>query len=220
MQDGTVASSTPFRQRGDTVPAGIRTWYDRADGTFGTAARGDYQNLRTGTTGRYAAGRSYNPNTGVAQRGYGRTLDTAGGVDGGVARGERYNPATGVRSYGSSMAASGPVGGAVSRDTERARGQLGGSAAAHQTSITNPRTGETRTLDSAGVGNNLYFDGSGSVYRKTGDGWQRNDDGWQDAGDAGWASREQQARSLKKRRPAERRCRSRRPARRRQIRRW
>ena len=112
-----VTSANVYRQWGDAVAAGTRTWYDSADGTLGTAARGDYSNWRTGTSGRYAAGRSYNPYTGVAQRGYGRTFDTAGGVDGGVARGERYNPATGVRSYGSRMAARGPEGGAVARDT-------------------------------------------------------------------------------------------------------
>jgi len=162
-----------------------------------TAARGDDSNWRTGTSGRYAAGRSYNPYTGVAQRGYGRTFDTAGGVQGAVARGERYNPATGVRSSGSRMAASGAAGGYVSRDTERARGPLGGTAAAHQTTVSNPRTGETRTLDTARVGNSLYAGADGSVYRNTGDGWQRHDDGgWQDAGDTAWADREQQARSV------------------------
>jgi hypothetical protein len=192
-----LTSANVYRQWGDTVAAGTRTWYDSADGTLGTAARGDYTNWRTGTSGRYAAGRSYNPYTGVAQRGYGRTFDTAGGVDGAVARGERYNPATGVRSYGSRMAASGPEGGYVSRDTERASGPLGGTAAAHQTTVSNPRTGETRTLDTARVGNNLYAGADGNVYRNTGDGWQRHDDGgWQDAGDTGWADREQQARSL------------------------
>jgi hypothetical protein len=192
-----LTSANVYRQWGDTVAAGTRTWYDGADGTLGTAARGDYSNWRTGTSGRYAAGRSYNPYTGVAQRGYGRTFDTAGGVQGAVARGERYNPATGVRSYGSGMAASGPDGGYVSRDTERARGPLGGTAAAHQTTVSNPRTGETRTLDTARVGNSLYAGADGNVYRNTGDGWQRHDDGgWQDAGDTAWADREQQARSL------------------------
>ena len=192
-----LTSANVYRQWGNTVAAGTRTWYDSADGTLGTAARGDYTNWRTGTSGRYAAGRSYNPYTGVAQRGYGRTFDTAGGVDGAVARGGRYNPATGVRSYGSRMAASGPEGGYVSRDTERASGPLGGTAAAHQTTVSNPRTGETRTLDTARVGNNLYAGADGNVYRSTSDGWQRQDDGgWQDAGDAGWADREQQARSL------------------------
>ena len=192
-----VTSANVYRHWGDAVAAGTRTWYDSAGGTLGTAARGEYRNWRTGTSGRYAAGRSYNPYTGVAQRGYGRTFDTAGGVQGAVARGERYNPATGVRSYGSRMAASGPEGGYVSRDTERASGPLGGTAAAHQTTVNNPRTGETRTLDTARVGNNLYAGADGNVYRNTGDGWQRHDDGgWQDAGDTGWADREEQARSL------------------------
>lgn len=192
-----VTSANVYRQWGNTVAAGTRTWYDRADGTLGTGARGDYSNWRTGTSGRYAAGRSYNPYTGVAQRGYGRSFDTAGGVDGGVARGERYNPATGVRSYGSRMAASGPDGDSVSRDSVRASGPLGGTAAAHQTTFSNPRTGETRTLDTARVGNNLYAGADGNVYRNTGNEWQRHEDGgWQGAGDTGWADREQQARSL------------------------
>ncbi len=65
---------------GDAVAAGTRTWYAAVDGTVGTVARGGYENVRTGTTGAYAVGRSYNPSTGVAQRGYGRTFDTAGGV--------------------------------------------------------------------------------------------------------------------------------------------
>jgi hypothetical protein len=95
------------------------------------------------------------------------------------------------------MAASGPDGGSVSRDTERASGPLGGTAAAHRTTLSNPRTGETHTLDTARVGNNLYAGADGKVYRNTGDGWQRHDDGgWQDSGDTGWADREQQARSL------------------------
>ncbi len=192
-----VTSANVYEHWGDRVAAGTRAWYDRADGTLGTAVGGDYSNWRTGTSGRFAAGRGYNPYTGVSQRGYGRTFDTAGGVEGGVARGERYNPSTGVRSYGSSMAATGPGGGAVSRDTERAQGPLGGSAAAHQTTVENPRTGETHSLDTARVGNNLYAGVDGNVYRSSDSGWQRHgDDGWQAAGDSGWADREQQARSF------------------------
>ncbi len=181
---------------GDTVAAGTRTWFNRGDGTLGTATRGDYANWRTGTTGEFAAGRSYNPYTGVAQRGYGRTFDTAGGVDGAVARGERYNPATGILSSGSRMSASGPEGGSVSRDSARAEGSWGGSAAVHQTTVDNPRTGEDRTLTTARVGDNLYAGADGNVWRNTGDGWQQHGfGGWQDVGgDSGWADREQQAR--------------------------
>ncbi len=181
---------------GDTVAAGTRTWY-AGDGVAGTTARGDYANYRTGTTGTYAAGRSYDAWTGTAQRGYGRTFDTAGGTTGAVERGERYNPATGTLSYGSRMEATGPEGGSVSRDTARVEGPWGGSAAAHQTTIDNPRTGESHTLDTARVGNNLYASADGNVYRNTGDGWEsRGAGGWQSVGgDTGWADREQQARA-------------------------
>ena len=136
---------------GDTVAAGTRTWY-AGDGVAGTTARGDYANYRTGTTGTYAAGRSYDAWTGTAQRGYGRTFDTAGGTTGAVERGERYNPATGTLTSGSRMSATGPEGGSVSRDTARVEGPWGGSAAAHQTTIDNPRTGESHTVDTARVG--------------------------------------------------------------------
>lgn len=181
---------------GDTVAAGTRSWY-AGDGVAGTTARGDYANYRTGTTGTYAAGRSYDAWTGTAQRGYGRTFDTVGGTTGAVERGERYNPATGTLSYGSRMEATGPQGGSVSRDTARAEGPWGGSAAAHQTSVYNPRTGESQTVDTARVGNNLYASADGNVYRNSGDGWEiHGAGGWQSVGgDTGWANREQQARA-------------------------
>lgn len=183
---------------GETVAAGARTWYDGADGTLGTAARGSYTDYRTGTTGDYAAARSFNPYTGVAQRGYGRTFDTAGGASGGVERGERYNPGTGTLSYGSRMDATGPDGSSISRDTAAAEGRDGQSAVAHRTTFDNARTGETHTVDTARVGDNLYAGADGNVYRNTGDGWQQHGaGGWQAAGgDNSWADREQQARTL------------------------
>lgn len=192
-----TTSANVYRRWGETVAAGSRTWYDTPSGTLGTAAAGSYADLRTGTAGTYAAGRSFNPYTGVAREGYGRTFDTASGVDGQVARGERYNPATGVRSYGSEMSATGPEGSTVSRETRAVQGPLGGSAAAHQTTVDNARTGQSHTVDTARVGNNLYAGADGNVYRNTGDGWERaGAGGWQAAeGDTAWADREQQARN-------------------------
>ncbi len=88
-----MTSANVYRHWGDNVAAGTRTWYDRADGTMGTVARGDYTNWRTGTSGRYAAGRSYNPTAYNPRTGDERTLDTArvgnnlyAGADGSVYR--------------------------------------------------------------------------------------------------------------------------------------
>jgi hypothetical protein len=190
-----VTAANVYSHWGDTVAAGTRAWFAQ-DGRVGSAAAGTYANLRTGTAGDYWAGRSYDPYTGVAQRGAGRSFDTALGVQGSVARGERYSPATGIVTQGSRTEASGPAGGSVSRDTERAVGPDGGSAAAHQTTVTDPRTGETRSWDTARVGNDLYAGSDGLAYRNTGDGWeQHTSDGWQAAGgDNAWAEQAQQAR--------------------------
>jgi LysM repeat protein len=191
-----ATSANVYSHWGDTVASGARTWY-AGGGVVGTEARGDYTNDRTGTTGTYAAGRSYDAWTGTAQRGYGRTFHTAGGTTGAVERGERYSPSTGTLSSGSRMEATGPEGGSVSRDTARVEGPWGGSAAAHQTTVTNPRTDESKTLTTARVGNNVYAGADGNVYRNTGSGWEsRGAGGWQPAGgDTGWADREQQARA-------------------------
>jgi len=191
-----ATSANVYSHWGDAVAAGTRTWYAGPDGV-GTAARGEYYNARTGTTGGYAAGRSYNPYTGAAQRGYGRTFDTAGGVSGGVERGERYNPSTGTLAYGSRGTATGPGGSSVARDTARVAAPGGQSAAVHQTTVDNARTGESHTLDTARVNGNLYAGADGHVYSNTGDGWkQHGANGWQAAsGDTAWADREQQART-------------------------
>ena len=194
---GTTTANV-YAHWGDTVAAGTHTWYAAGDGTAGTVARGGYDNYRTGTSGAFAAGRSYNPDTGVASRGYGRTFDTAGGVSGGVERGERYDTATGTAAYGSRATASGPGGSSVSRDTAAVSGPGGRSAAVHQTTVDNARTGESHTVDTARVGGNVYAGADGHVYRNTGEGWQQHGaGGWGAAsGDTGWADREQQARSL------------------------
>ncbi|MGE5152934.1 MAG: LysM peptidoglycan-binding domain-containing protein [Bdellovibrio bacteriovorus] len=191
-----ATSANVYSHWGDTVAAGTRTWY-AGGGIAGTQARGAYTDYRTGTTGTYAAGRSYDAWTGTAQRGYGRTFDTAGGTTGAVERGERYNPYTGTRSYGSRATATGPGGDTVSRDTAATEDRSGQSAVAHQTTFDNARTGESHTATTARVGDNLYAGADGQVYRNTGAGWESHGDGgWQSVGgDADWADREQQART-------------------------
>ncbi len=190
-----ATSADVYTHWGDTVASGTRTWY-AGGGVAGTSARGSYTNYRTGTTGSYAAGRSYDAWTGTAQRGYARTFDTPGGASGAVARGERYNPATGTRSYGSHATATGPGGSSVSRSTAAAENRYGQSAAVHHTTVDNAHTGQSHTVTTAHVGNNLYAGADGHVYRNTGDGWQTHSNGgWQPAGGStDWADREQQAR--------------------------
>jgi LysM repeat protein len=190
-----ATSANVYAHWGDTVASGTRTWY-AGGGVAGSQVRGDYANYRTGTTGSFAAGRSYDAWTGTAQRGYGRTFDTAGGTTGAVERGERYNTYTGTRTYGSRATATGPGGSTVSRESAAAENRYGQSAAVHQTTVDNAHTGESHTVTTARAGNNLYAGADGHVYRSTGDGWQTHDDnGWHAAGgDTGWADREQQAR--------------------------
>src|SRR5262249_33205639 len=119
------ASANVYGQWGNTVYSGTRSWYATAGGTVGTTASGTYTNERTGTTGSYQGGRSYNPYTGQARQGYDRTFNTPGGTSGNVARGESYNTYTGQRSYGSSMSASGPGGSSVDRTAGATAGPEG-----------------------------------------------------------------------------------------------
>src|SRR5215471_16759996 len=190
------ASANVYGQWGNAAYSGTRSWYANAGGTVGTAATGTYTNERTGTTGSYQAGRSYNPYTGQAQQGYDRTFNTPGGTSGNVARGESYNTYTGQRSYGSSMSATGSGGSAVERNAAATTGPEGYGRAA-QTTTNNARTGQSNTFGTASVGNNHYADANGNVYKNTGNGWQQHtSNGWQAAGgDTSWADREQQARS-------------------------
>jgi hypothetical protein len=191
----TATSANVYGHWGDTVASGVRTWY-AGGGVAGTSARGGYVNYRTGTTGSFAAGRGYDAWTGTAQRGYGRTFDTRGGTTGAVERGERYNPVTGTRTYGSRATATGPGGSSVSRSTAAAGNRYDQSAAIHQTTVDNAHTGQSHTVTTARVGNNLYAGSHGHVYRNTADGWQTHENGgWHSAGtDTGWADRERQAR--------------------------
>ncbi|MCG6941493.1 MAG: LysM peptidoglycan-binding domain-containing protein [Thiohalocapsa sp.] len=192
-----VTSANVYGHWGDTVASGTRAWY-AGPGEAWTGARGSYVNEGTGTTGDFAAGRGYDAWTGTAGRGYGRTFDTAGGTTGAVERGERYNPATGNLAYGARGTATGPGGSTVSRDTAAAEDRHGRSAAVHQATLDSARTGETHTVTTARVGDNLYAGADGHVYRNTGDGWQtHDDDGWHAAaGDTGWADRESRARTF------------------------
>jgi hypothetical protein len=190
------ASANVYGHWGNAAYSGTRSWYATPGGTVGTTASGTYTNERTGTTGSYQAGRSYNPYTGQARQGYDRTFNTPGGTSGNVARGESYNTYTGQRSYGSNMSATGPGGSSVERTAAATAGPEGYGRAA-QTTTYNARTGESNTFGTASVGNNHYADANGNVYKNTGSGWQQHtSSGWQAAGgDTSWADREQQARS-------------------------
>ena len=190
-------SADVYGHWGNTVYSGSRSWYANADGKYGTAASGSYTNTRTGTSGSYAAGRSYNPYTGQAQRGYDRTFNTAGGTSGNVARGGAYNTETGQRSYASSASAAGPGGSSISKTASATAGPEGVDAQ-HTTTAYDARTGQTKSYTSSGLfGNDHYAGADGSVYRNSDSGWQQHGaGGWQAAGgDTSWADRNRQARS-------------------------
>lgn len=164
------ASASVYGRWGNTVYAGNRSWYANANGKYGTTAAGTYNNLRTGTTGSYAAGRSYNPYTGQAQRGYDRTFNTAGGTTGNVARGSSYNTETGQRAYGSSLNATGPGGSSISKTTAATAGPQGFDAQ-HTTSAYDARTGQTKSWTSNGFFGDRS-DGWGGGDRFGGGGYQ------------------------------------------------
>ncbi|MCB1967807.1 MAG: hypothetical protein KDI64_17695 [Candidatus Accumulibacter sp.] len=190
-------SADVYGHWGNTVYSGSRSWYANADGKYGTAASGSYTNTRTGTSGSYVAGRSYNPDTGQAQRGYDRTFNTAGGTSGNVARGGAYNTETGQRSYASSASATGPGGSSISKTAGATAGPEGVDAQ-HTTTAYDARTGQTKSYTSSGLfGNDHYAGADGSVYRNSDSGWQQHGaGGWQAAGgDTSWADRNRQARS-------------------------
>ena len=77
---------------GNAAYSGTRSLVCDLGGTVGTTASGAYANERTGTTGSYQAGRSYNPYTGQARQGYDRTFNTPGGTSGNVAVGKATTP--------------------------------------------------------------------------------------------------------------------------------
>jgi hypothetical protein len=187
-------SASVYGHWGSAVYSGTRTWYANEGGRFGTTATGAYTNLRTGTTGAYAAGRSYDPYTGQARRGYDRTFDTAGGTSGNVARGSTYNVATGQRSYASSASATGPGGSSISKTAGATAGPEGVDAQ-HTTTAYDAKTGQTKSYTSGGLFGDHYAGADGNVYRNSG-GWQQHTaGGWQAAsGDTSWADRYQQFR--------------------------
>ena len=214
------ASANVYRNWGAGVSSGTRTWYANSDGTFGTYGSGTYSTAR-GTTGSYSGGRSYNPYTGQAQRGYSRTFNTASGTTGSVTRNQSYNAYTGQGSYSSSASATGKEGGTASRNVSDTSGPQGdsrnvstsatgkegstynrsvsdqGGSRSSSATVYNARTGETHTWDNGHPSDNNVVGGAdGSAYRNNGSGWQhQTSDGWKPAsGDTSWADREQQAR--------------------------
>jgi hypothetical protein len=193
---GSVSANV-YRNWGTGVSSGTRTWYANPGGAIGTSASGSYANYRTGTTGNYAAGRSYNPYTSQAQRGYSRTANTAAGGSGSVTRGQSYNAYTGQREYASSASATAAGGSSITRNTATTSGPQGYGHSASTTTY-NAKTGQTNTWNNGKPSDNNHYAGSdGSVYKNDGSGWQHQTaSGWQSAsGDTSWADREQQARS-------------------------
>ena len=217
---GSVSANV-YRNWGTGVSSGTRTWYSNSDGTFGTYGSGTYSTAR-GTSGSYSGGRSYNPYTGQAQRGYTRTFNTAGGTTGSVTRNQSYNAYTGQGAYSSSASATGKDGGSATRNVSDSTGPQGDSRTVStsatgkegstfdrsvsdsdgsrdsSTTVYNARTGETHSWSNGQpTGNDHYGSSDGSVYRNSGSGWQQHTaSGWQSAsGDTSWANREQQARS-------------------------
>jgi hypothetical protein len=218
------ASANVYGQYGSTAYSGTRT-YSSSPGAVSTTASGTYKNTATGTTGSYEAGRSYNTSTGVAQQGYGRTYTTTGGTTGTAARGESYNTQTGTYSTASSATATGTGGRSASASggtTTTASGQetgnmtkttsnantgitkttsttaASGAGAEHQTTVTDSKTGQTKTSSSAvgHEGNNVYADHDGNVYKNSGSGWQQHtSSGWQSASASQSTQKEEQARS-------------------------
>jgi hypothetical protein len=193
---GSVSANV-YRNWGTGVSSGTRTWYANPGGAIGTQASGSYANYRTGVSGNYAAGRSYNPYTGQAQRGYSRTGSTAAGGSGSVTRGQSYNAYTGQREYASSASATGAGGSSISRNVSATSGPQGDARNASTTTY-NAKTGQTNTWNNGKPSdNNHYGSADGNVYKNDGSGWQQHtSSGWQSAsGDTSWADKEQQARS-------------------------
>ena len=176
-------SANVYRNWGTGASYGTRSWY--ADGSqVGTKAYGGYENYRTGTTGAYAGGRSYNYDTGVAKEGYARTFNTPGGVSGSVDRGQAYNTNTGQRYYASGATATGPGGSSVTRDATATAGPEG-VARSSSTTAYDAKTGQTKTWSDGRPANDTYAGSDGNVYRSSESGWQQHtSSGWQSAAPA------------------------------------
>ena len=189
------ASANVYRSGAYGVSSGTRTWYNNAGGAYGTTASGTYSTYH-GTSGSYAAQRSYNPHTGQASEGYTRTASTPSGASGSVSRGETYNTQTGQRSYASSGSATAAGGSSVTRNVQATAGPQGYGKTSSATTY-NAQTGQTKTW-SDGVPQNTHYAGAdGNAYKSTSSGWQQHtSSGWQNAaGSTSSADREQQARS-------------------------
>ena len=190
-----VREANVYGHYGATSWSGTRTAY-AGGGNIGQTASGSYLNARTGVSGNYGGYRNYNAYTGVASRGYDRTINTPAGGSGNVERQSGYNTYTGQRGYQSSVSGTGAGGSSIQRNTAATAGPQGNARAASTTTY-NARTGETNSWQTASVGNNHYADANGNVYRNTGSGWeQHSSSGWGRAsGSSSWADRESQARS-------------------------
>ena len=190
-----TASANVYGQWGNAVYSGTRSWY-AGGGVAGTTASGTYQNLRTGASGSYEAGRQFNAWTGNATRGYDRTVNTAAGGSGNVARAGNYNVYTGQRTTANAASFTSAGGSSFDRAGTTTAGPEGVAHAGGGTTY-NAKTGQTNTWATGSLGNNHYADVNGNVYRNTGDGWQQHtSSGWSGAsGDTSWASRESQARN-------------------------
>ena len=188
-------SANVYRNWGTGASYGTRSWYASGD-QVGTKAYGGYENYRTGTTGTYAGGRSYNYDTGVAKEGYGRTFNTAGGVSGNVDRGQAYDTNTGQRYYKSSASATGAGGSSVSREASATAGPYGVDRSSTTTAY-DAKTGQTKTWSDGRPANDTYAGADGHAYRSGEGGWQQHTaSGWQSSlGSSSWADKEQQARS-------------------------
>jgi hypothetical protein len=145
-------SYNTYGRYGSTYTQGTRSYYSNST-SVGESASGDYTNYRTGTSGSYTAGRSYDPATGNAQQSYTRGFETTGGTTGNVARQETYNASTGRYAYSSNVSATGPGGSSVSSTVTEGPNTDGGTGAQRQTTTTNAQTGVTKTTTkSAGTG--------------------------------------------------------------------
>ena len=184
---GTVTEATNvYRAYGNTVASGTRSWYEDSNGKVGTTAQGSYTNERTGTTGNYSGGRSYNPNNGNLDTSTDRTFNRANGATGSVDRSGQYDTETGARSYDSNMSATTAGGSTVNRTASASMGSDGLQRDA-STTVNDARTGQSYTRDTGSSGGGYYAGDDGNVYRNNGNGWEQNrsDGSWQAAGDRG-----------------------------------
>ena len=206
------ASASVYGQYGSTQYSGTRTYYSNSSGTVGTTASGIYRNTATGTTGSYEAGRAYNPYTGQAAAGYGRTFNTTSGASGAYERGASYNPQTGTATREASGTVTGPGGTTTAAEASRSAnvyGQQstqaehttttasgasktseatagsgpGGSGASHSTTVTNPTTGQSKTSSTS-----VAREGNTVYADHDGNVYKNSGSGWEQHSSSGWQS--------------------------------